>query len=201
MSPVSRVESQQQTRTALLEAARHEFTEAGFLGASLERIATRAGYTRGAIYRNFDDKYDLFQSVLTDWTTRHTSSLASDLAAAPDGTPQLDVLQGWFDVFLVPQALAAAYTEFCAAATTHDEARHRLAQHQRTVRAEVAAMIESYCLRAGLALPIPTDRFASLVMALATGLANQRNLDPAAVPAELYTNALTYLWDGVFTSR
>lgn len=198
--PVSRAESQQQTRTALLEAARHEFTEVGFLGASLERIASRAGYTRGAIYRNFDDKYDLFQSVLTDWTTRHTSALASDLATAPDGTPQLDVLQAWFDAFLVPQALAAAFTEFSAAATTHDEARARLAQHQRTVRAEVAAMIESYCLRAGIGLPIPSDQFASLVIALATGLANQRNLDPSAVPAELYTDALTYLWTGLFTA-
>ncbi len=198
MSPVSRAESQQQTRAALLEAALHEFTAAGFLGGSLERIASRAGYTRGAIYKNFDDKYDLFQSVLTDWTTRHTSSLASDLATAPDGPPQLDLLQDWYDAFLVPQALAAAYTEFCAAATTHDEARDRLAQHQRTIRAEVAAMIDSYCERAAISLPIPTEHFASLVTALATGLANQRNLDPAAVPAELYTNALTYLWAGVF---
>lgn len=80
MSPVSRLESQRQTRSALLVAAQHEFSERGFLDAALERIADRAGYTRGAIYKNFSDKYDLFYAVLTDWITRHTRALSVSTA-------------------------------------------------------------------------------------------------------------------------
>src|SRR5690349_2880333 len=109
---MSRADSQRQTRAALLQAARQEFSQRGFLAASLERIAAAAGYTRGAIYKNFTDKYDLFHAVLTDWTTRQTGTLADDLAAAADGTPQLDALEKWFEDYLVPQAFAAAYTEF-----------------------------------------------------------------------------------------
>jgi AcrR family transcriptional regulator len=201
VSRMSRAESQQQTRTALLRAARQEFSQRGFLAASLERIATAAGYTRGAVYKNFTDKYDLFHAVLTDWTTRQTGTLADDLAAAPDGTPQLDALQKWFENFLVPQALAAAYTEFSAAAATHPEARVKLVQHQQSVLIAVTAMIENYCARASIRLPIPAAHFAAMVAALATGLANQRKLDPAAVPADLYSDALTYLWNGMLAGE
>ena len=200
MSPVSRLESQRQTRSALLVAAQHEFSERGFLDAALERIADRAGYTRGAIYKNFSDKYDLFYAVLTDWITRHTRALSRDLAAAREGTPQLDVLQAWFDSYLVPQSLTVAYTEFCAAAATRPHARTLLAQHQQTIRTQIAALIDDYCAYAHIALPIPSEHFAALVAALATGLANQRSLDPAAVPGELYANALTYLWSGMLAA-
>jgi AcrR family transcriptional regulator len=194
---VSRVESQRQTRAALLDAGLREFSEHGFLAAALERIADRAGYTRGAIYKNFSDKYDLFYAVLTDWTTRHTDTLSRDLASTPDGPPQLDVLQAWFDVYLVPQSLTMAYNEFCAAATSRPQARELLARHQHMIRTQIAAMIDGYCERAQTSIPIPSHHFAALIAALATGLANQRNLDPTAVPRELYADALTYLWSGM----
>lgn len=197
MGPVSRVESQRQTRAHLLDAAYREFSEHGFLAAALERIADRAGYTRGAIYKNFADKYDLFYAVLTDWLTRHTDTLSRDLAAADDGLPQLDVLQAWFDTYLVPQSLTVAYNEFCAAAASRPQARELLAQHQHTIRTQIAGMIGDYCQRADISMPIPSDHFAALVAALATGLANQRSLEPAAIPRELYANALTYLWAGM----
>jgi AcrR family transcriptional regulator len=197
VSPVSRADSQRQTRAALLDAAQLEFSEHGFLGAALERIADRAGYTRGAIYKNFADKYELFYAVLTDWITRHTQAMTRDLAAAPDGEPQLAVLQTWFDTYLVPQTLTVAYNEFCAAAASRPPTRELLARHQQTIRTQIAAMIDAYCTQAEITIPIPSEHFAALVAALATGLANQRSLDPDAVPRGLYAYALTYLWSGM----
>ena len=40
----------------MLEAAAAVFAERGFYGASVEEIAERAGYTRGAFYSNFADR-------------------------------------------------------------------------------------------------------------------------------------------------
>ena len=48
------------TRNLLLDAAEEVFTAKGFEGASLDEIADTAGYTRGAIYKHFADKADLF---------------------------------------------------------------------------------------------------------------------------------------------
>ena len=45
---LTREESQGLTRTRLLEAGAEVFAEKGFYGASVEEIAERAGYTRGA---------------------------------------------------------------------------------------------------------------------------------------------------------
>ncbi|MFP5380534.1 MAG: TetR family transcriptional regulator, partial [Vicinamibacteria bacterium] len=53
----------QQTRDVLIEAATEVFARRGFEGAALEEIAETAGFTRGAIYKNFAGKEDLFFAV------------------------------------------------------------------------------------------------------------------------------------------
>ena len=62
--PLSRAQRQQQTRAALVEAARAVFARDGFAGASLETIARDAGYSKGAVYSNFDGKAALFLAVM-----------------------------------------------------------------------------------------------------------------------------------------
>ena len=61
---LTRVERRQRTRDELLATARMAFLRDGFHGASLEAIAEEAGYTRGAVYSNFESKEDLLLSVL-----------------------------------------------------------------------------------------------------------------------------------------
>lgn len=52
-----------QTRTRLLEAAIEVFAEEGLHGASVEAICSRANFTRGAFYSNFESKEQLFLSL------------------------------------------------------------------------------------------------------------------------------------------
>src|SRR2546421_5848491 len=52
------------TRNALVSSAGELFAERGFHAASLDEIAERAGFTRGAIYSNFENKEELFFAVL-----------------------------------------------------------------------------------------------------------------------------------------
>ncbi len=62
--PISRRDRQQQTREALVFAARSVFSEDGYHAASLERIAREAGFSKGAVYSNFDGKSALFLAVM-----------------------------------------------------------------------------------------------------------------------------------------
>ena len=48
------------TRSLLLDAAEDVFAEKGFTAATLDDIAHAAGYTKGAIYKHFATKEDLF---------------------------------------------------------------------------------------------------------------------------------------------
>ena len=52
-------------RAALLDAAAQEFGAHGYEDASFNRILERAGVSKGAAYYYFDDKEDLFLTVVT----------------------------------------------------------------------------------------------------------------------------------------
>ena len=52
-----------ETRNKLLESARVEFMEKGYMKASLRTICKNAGVTTGALYFFFQDKEDLFESI------------------------------------------------------------------------------------------------------------------------------------------
>ena len=54
------------TRERLLAAAKREFLEYGYRGASLRRIAASASVTTGAIYGCFGGKTELFDAIVGD---------------------------------------------------------------------------------------------------------------------------------------
>ncbi len=52
------------TRERLLESAKAEFAEKGYMKASLRKICANAGVTTGALYFFFKDKEDLFAAIV-----------------------------------------------------------------------------------------------------------------------------------------
>ena len=66
-------ESAAETKAKILESAKKEFLEKGFVNASLRTIAANAGLTTGAMYRHFKDKDALFCALVDqaiDFTTQ-----------------------------------------------------------------------------------------------------------------------------------
>ena len=59
-----RAEHVQDTRAALLDAARQLFAEKGYASTGTEEIVARARVTRGALYHHFADKAGLFRAVM-----------------------------------------------------------------------------------------------------------------------------------------
>ena len=55
------------TRSALLEAAARGLSRYGYGNLVLEEVASEAGYTRGALYHQFEDKQDLVLAAI-EWT-------------------------------------------------------------------------------------------------------------------------------------
>jgi AcrR family transcriptional regulator len=83
----SQVERREQTRNALLEAAARGLSRHGYANLVLERVASEAGYTRGALYHLFASKDDLALAVVTwvdDTWTAEVSRPAADLADPVD---------------------------------------------------------------------------------------------------------------------
>jgi AcrR family transcriptional regulator len=80
------------TRNALLASAARRLSRYGYGNLILERVASEAGYTRGALYHQFKDKEDLAMAVI-DWvdeTWRH--EVGQRVEDEPDPVAALIVL-------------------------------------------------------------------------------------------------------------
>lgn len=64
-----------QTRLAFLDAARRNFAERGFYGASIAQIADDLGLTKQALLHHFGSKEKLYGEVLADISARLTQTL------------------------------------------------------------------------------------------------------------------------------
>jgi len=68
VSPSIQAERSARSRGTLLEAAARGLSRYGYGNLNLERVASEAGYTRGALYHQFRDKQDLALAVSTGST-------------------------------------------------------------------------------------------------------------------------------------
>jgi AcrR family transcriptional regulator len=79
MARMSREESREVTRAKLIASARALFAREGFGGASIDRIAEEAGFSKGAFYSNFESKEDIFLHLLEDSSMEDAQRLGDRL--------------------------------------------------------------------------------------------------------------------------
>ncbi|HET8928335.1 MAG TPA: helix-turn-helix domain-containing protein, partial [Microbacterium sp.] len=70
------------TRTRILQAARRLFLARGFTRVTIEDVAAKAGYTRGAVYSNFAGKGELFLALVEERFEAQHAGVAEDLPRA-----------------------------------------------------------------------------------------------------------------------
>lgn len=59
-----RIETMEENRAKLIQAARKAFAEKGYAAASMDELTAEVGLTRGALYHNFGDKRGLLAAVV-----------------------------------------------------------------------------------------------------------------------------------------
>lgn len=95
--PTRQEQRSEETRSALLAAARELFTERGYANVGTEEIVKRAKVTRGALYHHFEDKKDLFRAV----HEANEERLVAGIAARVDGiTDPMELLATGVKSFL-----------------------------------------------------------------------------------------------------
>jgi AcrR family transcriptional regulator len=171
------------TREHLLEAAAAVFGEKGYERASLDEIAKRAGFTKGAVYSNFANKEDLFLELTND---RNAAMMQNFFAAAPNADDVTDVFRR-----LAPTPEEwMLYEEFVLYAQRKPELRERL-------RRENAERFERLVELVAASLPpdasVPARDLAHIYAALFDGLSRQRALDPAQISDDLFARLLEYI--------
>jgi AcrR family transcriptional regulator len=170
----------ERTRSLLLDAAEEVFAEKGFTPASLDDIARAAGYTKGAIYKHFATKEELFLAVSDRYWRRYFDNFAEVLSAATEvGSRELDdIAERWRQLSLDRGAEHAALGhEFTLYLLRNPEARERVAAK----RSEVVAAFEKFIVdgieRLGGAMLIPASTFAQVLIATTDSVVLASQLD------------------------
>jgi AcrR family transcriptional regulator len=87
------------TRSALLESAARGLSRHGYGNLVLEHVAAEAGYTRGALYHQFDDKEDLALAVIGWVNENWVREVGEPAKQEPDPVAELIALARGHAVF------------------------------------------------------------------------------------------------------
>ncbi|MCX4092754.1 TetR/AcrR family transcriptional regulator [Nocardia sp. alder85J] len=159
----------EQTRSLLLDAAEQVFAEKGFMSATLDDIAYTAGYTKGAIYKHFGTKEDLFLEVGDRYWRRYFDTFAEVLSAATEvGAHEIDeVARRWRELSEGRGGgeHAALGHEFTLYLLRNPEARDRVAAKRTEVVRALAQFVVEGCDRIGATLLVPALTFAHVLIA------------------------------------
>jgi AcrR family transcriptional regulator len=169
---LTRERRRQQTRDVLIEAATEVFARRGFEGASLEEIAETAGFTRGAIYKHFAGKEELFFAVSDGANRRVIESFRAIAPATPESS-EWDVErlgEMWRASVLDVDDLLSIGMEYQLYVLRNPSARKRAAANRRKNRELVTAFIEEVAERTSMTLRLPASTLAGVILAAADGL-------------------------------
>lgn len=181
---LTRAESQERTREDLLDAAAEVFARRGFNAASVEEVAEAAGYSKGAVYSNFAGKADLFLALLDREIHRVEPEWEEVFAAdktVEERVAGVATMLGGTDC-----GQTMMHMEFLLHALREPEARGKLAERYREMRAGIAENLERHFQAMGGDPPIPLDQLAWVMEAIELGLRIQACVDPDAVPEGLW---------------
>jgi AcrR family transcriptional regulator len=199
---LTREQSKAATRTKLLDAARQVFAARGFHGASVEEIASVAGYSTGALYSNFGGKEDLFLSLMDREVSAHARELAEAVGRPPSVTERAEGGAHFWMAFIEREReMFLLFMEFWAYGVRDPKVRPHVAKHFAEVRAMLARLIAEGVNDLDVELTIPVEQLAVAIDALADGIARQKLADPDAVPDELMASVLTALFAGASRPR
>jgi AcrR family transcriptional regulator len=196
MSRPSRSATQARTRERLLDAAERAFAAEGFGGASLDRIAEAAGFTRGAVYSNFADKADLFVAVLDRRLDRRHAEVADAMLAARDPDAFVAALRspawtaGREDAM---RQWLMLRDEFRLFALRNPSAAERLARYDRRQRDYYVEAITHLLGQLGVEPPINPRLAAAMLLAIDESLVRQHWIDADDVSATAVADAIEFL--------
>jgi len=158
------------------------FAEKGFENASLQAIASRAGFTSATIYRHFESKADLLLGVVEQ--AIHAVLIAEHLDGQEIMAPRdfARIVSSYAGPALGP--LRRLAIEIHAAASRDAEAGALLRRLNERVHRGLSTKLAD-CVRDGrLPGSLDSERIASLLVVLIMGLAHLESLDPGLIGDE-----------------
>lgn len=195
---LTRKERQADTRARLMESASQVAARRGLEGASLDEIAAEAGFTKGAIYANFESKEGLFLALLEE----HFDARLADIDRVLSGgaAPVEQARQAGADFI---GALSSEpewerlFLELVVYAVRNESFRVEFVARYGQLRERIVELFERRARELGIEPPIPSGAVVAMTFAMANGTAVERMLEPDAVPDDLLPTMMATFFSGL----
>lgn len=182
-----------EVRAQVLTAAAGVFAQRGFAGATIDEVAAAAGFTKGAVYSNFESKDELFLALMD---AQVSARLQRVLAEVPSGKrAAAEIGDRLAAVSLEEPEWQLLFLEFWLRAVREPGVRKQFVAHRRALRAAIAAAIRQAFANGHGSWTWSPEELTVLALALSNGLAIETLADPATIPEGLFGRVLARLED------
>src|ERR671931_1380228 len=150
---LTRRERQHQTRRRLLDAATRVFARRGYQQATLEEIATEAGFTIGAVYSNFSGKQELFLALADKEVEQRVAEIRAVADAAERGEQAGAEAAEQFRAFLERDPdWPLLFYEFWSFGVRNPKTQAEFSKRRQAVRDALAETLERVATQLGFQL-------------------------------------------------
>ena len=188
---LTRKEAQQRTRERLIEAAAKVFARRGYHRATVEEIASEAGFTIGALYSNFSGKEDLFLAIADRQVGERVAEVEAIGAAAEGDEPGVEAAEKLRAFLERDPDWPLLFYEFWSLSVRNPELQDELAKRRDAIRDALAETLQRVATQHGFELRFPAPVLATAIAASLNGLAFERAADPKALPDEVFAEFVT----------
>lgn len=191
--PVSNNEEVSGKRDSILRAALQLFTERGFHGTAMPLVANLAGVGAGTIYRYFESKEALVNTLYRDWKTLQITSILKDVPTTTPLREQFQIYWNRLVEFACEFPLAFGFLEL------HFHAPYLDAESRAIEERGQSALIGFFqnCLLQQIVKESPPEMLGAIVMGAYVGLMKASRAGCFELTKEIVDKAEACCWEAI----
>ncbi|RDW15168.1 TetR/AcrR family transcriptional regulator [Oceanobacillus arenosus] len=184
-------ERKQETRKMLLDSAAEIFAQLGFHGASVDKIAEFAGYSKGAVYANFNSKEELFLALLEQKMKRDLDTIHQIMKQQHSIDHFIEKMDYYFDLDRQTNRVWSILNmEFLLYAMRQESVRQKWTAMIEESVGQISGVIEKMMEQENRVSTLSAEEFAWTILSLGNGMAILHYISEGRAPLNLYGKAL-----------
>ncbi|MBA2875799.1 TetR/AcrR family transcriptional regulator [Thermaerobacillus caldiproteolyticus] len=187
-------ERKEETRKLLLDSAVEIFAEFGFHGASVDKIAEHAGFSKGAVYANFNSKEELFLALLERQMNLHVENIHRVIDQQYSLSHFIEKMDEYFNLVREEnRTWSMLNIEFLLYAMRKESVRNKWSNMIRQSVEQISKSIEILMKKENHEFTLSSEEIAWTILSLENGMAIFHYINEDSVPFDLYGKALKKL--------
>ena len=192
---LTREESRAQTRATLISVGRQHFLRYGLGGAVAEKIAEDAGYSRGALYSNFDGKEELFLTVIREEQARRAIAFQAIIKEEPSGKVRLKKIKDAIANLVTDPEWIVLRAEFEAGALRSESIRRAFVEVHRQQIRDGGKLFRDLARSSDVHMNLKPNEFILIMINLTHGLAVTQKIFGAELSSKGTRHLIYSLFD------